>query len=471
VKASARGFIVRASQSGATNALLLLVSLASTLIFPKILGVGDYSFWQLYVFYVGYVGVLQFGWNDGIYLRYGGQLYGNLERRRFAVQFWLLVASQVVISVMVVLAAWILVPDTDRAFILSMTGLAILVLGTRAFFFFIWQATNLIGHYARALALEQVVFIIAVTTWFLTGGTGYQGLILCDLLAKTVSLLISVYWCRDLVIERFRPKRQDLAEAWLNVSVGVKLMLANVASMLVVGVVRFAIERHWDVVTFGKVSLSLSVSSLVMVFVNAVGVVLFPTLRRIDTARKPELFLTLRTLYLPVAAFLLMLYFPLRIGLGLWLPDYEESLHYMGLLFPVFLFEGRMALLINSFLKDLREERSMLVVNLGGVALSVVLSMVCTLWLGSLELTVTSIIVLIVVRATVAELVLCRRLGVWAPSSMLSELGLTTVFVCSAWFLDVGRALATYAAAYLLFIGLSWTRLRAKARLAAALVR
>ncbi len=471
MKASARGFIVRASQSGATNALLLLVSLASTLIFPKLLGVGDYSFWQLYVFYVGYVGVMQFGWNDGIYLRYGGHLYGQLERSRFAVQFWLLVATQVVIGVVVVLAAWVLVPDADRAFILAMTGVATLVLGTRAFFFFVWQATNLIGHYARALALEQVVFITAVTIWFLTGGTGYHGLILCDLLAKSVSLVVSVYWCRDLVIERVHAKKADLSEAWLNVSVGIKLMLANLASMLVVGVVRFAIERHWDVVTFGKVSLSLSVSSLVMVFVNAVGVVVFPTLRRIDPARKPELFLTLRTLYLPIAAMLLMLYFPLRIGLGLWLPDYAESLRYLGLLFPVFVFEGRMALLINSFLKDLREERSMLLVNLGGVGLSMVLSVICAFWLGSLELTVGSIIVLIVVRATVAELVLSRRLGVWALASLLPELGLTAVFVCSAWFLPVGPALATYAACYVGFLALSWPRLRSAGRVAAGLVR
>jgi hypothetical protein len=376
-----------------------------------------------------------------------------------------------VIAGLVVAAAWALVPDTDRAFILVMTGFATLILGTRAFFFFIWQATNLIGHYARALALELAVFSVAVTVWFLTGGTGYQGLVVCDLLAKSVSLLVSLYWCRDLVMERLHPTRADFSEAWLNVSVGIKLMLANVASMLVVGIVRFAIERHWDVVTFGKVSLSLSVSSLVMVFLNAVGVVVFPTLRRIDPARKPELFLTLRTLYVPATALLLLLYFPLRIGLAAWLPAYADSLHYLGLLFPVFVFEGRMALLINSFLKDLREERSMLLVNLGGVLLSVVLSLVCAFWLGSLELTVTSILVLIVARATVAELVLSRRLGVWALASLLPEIGLTAVFVCSVWFLDAAPALATYGGAYLLFLVLSWARLRRAGRLAAALVR
>ena len=130
-----------------------------------------------------------------------------------------------------------------------------------------------------------------------------------------------------------------------------------------------------------------------------------------------------------------------------------------------------MALLINSFLKDLREERSMLLVNLGGVLLSIVLSLVCAFWLGSLELTVLSILVLIVVRATVAELVLSRRLGVWAMASLLPELGLTVVFVCAAWFLPVGPALALYGACYLVFLVVSLPRLRTAGRVFARLIR
>lgn len=471
MKPAARGFLVRASQAGATNTLAFLVSLASTLVFPKVLGVGDYSFWQLYVFYTGYVGVLQFGWNDGIYLRYGGQRYGQLGRSRFSSQFWLLVGSQLVASGLVVLAALTLVPDVDRSFILTMTGVAVLILGCRWFFVFVWQATNMIGHYARALALESSVFIVAVSVWFLCGGTGYRGLILCDLLAKGASLGVAMYWCRDLVFIRPHAGRTDFSEAWLNVSVGIKLMLANFASILMVGIVRFAIERHWDVVTFGKVSLSLSVSSLVMVFVNAVGVVVFPTLRRIDAARKPELFLTLRTLYLPVATVLLLLYFPLRIGLALWLPAYADSMIYLGLLFPVFIYEGRMALLVNSFLKDLREERSMLLINLGGVLLAALLALVTTTWLDNLDLAVTSIMVLIVLRASVAEIVLWRRLGVRAVAVSLSEVGLTIVFGAATWFCDLGQAFVIYGLCYMAVMAFSSGRLRRAWQVAAATLR
>ena len=235
-EACSRGFLVRASQSGATNVLALLVSLATALLFPKILGVADYSFWQLHVFYMSYVGVLQFGWNDGIYLRYGGQLYQDLDRSRFSSQFWLLVGSQVIASALVVLATLTLVADADRAFILTMTGLAVVIIGARWFFLFVWQATNLFGHYAKALTLESFLFIVGVSIWFLGGGTGYRALIVCDLIAKTVSLVVAVYWCRDLVLTRPHFGTADIAEAWRNVSVGIKLMLATLASLLIVGI-------------------------------------------------------------------------------------------------------------------------------------------------------------------------------------------------------------------------------------------
>ena len=71
-------------------------------------------------------------------------------------------------------------------------------------------------------------------------------------------------------------------------------MLANVASMLIIGVVRFGIEHAWDVETFGKVSLTLSVSNLMMIFINAVGIIIFPILRRTNESKLSEIYTIMR---------------------------------------------------------------------------------------------------------------------------------------------------------------------------------
>lgn len=51
-----------------SNLVSLLVSTLVVFLIPKLIGVEDYGYWQLFLFYASYVGFLHFGWNDGISL-------------------------------------------------------------------------------------------------------------------------------------------------------------------------------------------------------------------------------------------------------------------------------------------------------------------------------------------------------------------------------------------------------------------
>lgn len=76
-------FVKNFSYTFSSNILTMIVSALVILIVPKLIGVQEYGYWQLYMFYSFYVGFLHFGWNDGIYLRYGGQDYKDLNKRYF----------------------------------------------------------------------------------------------------------------------------------------------------------------------------------------------------------------------------------------------------------------------------------------------------------------------------------------------------------------------------------------------------
>ena len=101
-----------------------------------------------------------------------------------------------------------------------------------------------------------------------------------------------------------------LIEAKENIRVGIKLLIANGASLLIVGIVRYSIQSQWDVETFGKVSLSLSVSNMFMGFIQAVGVSLFPMLRRINQDRLSQLYLTIRHMLMFPMLGCLIFYYP-----------------------------------------------------------------------------------------------------------------------------------------------------------------
>ena len=67
-----------------SNLLTVIVSSLVVLILPKIMGVEEYGYWQLYIFYLSYAGFVHLGWVDGIYLRYGGLEYDELDKEKFS---------------------------------------------------------------------------------------------------------------------------------------------------------------------------------------------------------------------------------------------------------------------------------------------------------------------------------------------------------------------------------------------------
>ncbi|ETA81770.1 flippase, partial [Youngiibacter fragilis 232.1] len=247
-------FIKNMSYTISSNLISLIISTLVVLIIPKLIGIVEYGYWQLYIFYTSYVGFLHFGWNDGIYLRFGGEEYKNLDKKLFYSQFIELLVSQIVIALLIWLGSFIFVRDFNRGFILQMVAIAMILVNTRLMFFYILQATNRIKEFARLTMLDRIVYIILIVTFLLVGVRDFKLMIIADLVGKFMSLLFATFSCKDIVFRKINTFYLTISESIINISVGIKLMFANIASMLIIGVVRFGIEQTWDVATFGKVS-------------------------------------------------------------------------------------------------------------------------------------------------------------------------------------------------------------------------
>jgi len=261
-----------------------------------------------------------------------------------------------------------------------------------------------------------------------------------------------MYCCKDIVFRRISTFYFSFREAFENINVGIKLMFANIASMLIIGVVRFGIERSWDVSTFGKVSLTLSISNLMLLFINAVGIVMFPILRRVDEKKLPSIYETMRTFLMVPLLGMLIVYYPLKVMLSAWLPQYADSLIYMALVFPICVYEGQMALLINTYLKTLRKEKLMLQINLISLVLSVMISFVTILILKNLDLAIVSIVILLAFRCVLAEIFLSKILRITIYKDIALELIMTVIFITTGWFVKSWIAVMVYAVAYAMYL-------------------
>lgn len=270
------------SYTTAANAAALAVTAIVTLGVPKLLGVSEYGYFQLYLFYTSYVGFLHLGWIDGIYLRYGGVRYEDLDRQVLSGQFRLFSAIEVALGLLVCVAVVSLAPPSDRSTVLLMTGLCVVLHLPRTFFTYVLQSTGRVRDYSRNLLLDRGIFLLLVGVLLVLGARSFALLALADLVAKAIALGHAAWYCSDIVVSPATKMRLIVAEAAKNIGAGASLMFANIAGLLVIGLVRFGISSQWDVATFGKVSLTLSVSSLLMVFVGAVSMVLFPIVCRLS---------------------------------------------------------------------------------------------------------------------------------------------------------------------------------------------
>jgi O-antigen/teichoic acid export membrane protein len=445
-------FIKNFSYTLTSNFVTLLVSTLVILVVPKLIGVEEYGYWQVYLFYSSYIGFLHLGWNDGIYLRYGGKEYYKLDKKVFFSQFYMLVSIQIIIALLLIFFTWFLTKDVNRLFIFQIIALGILIVNVRSMLIYILQATNRIKEYAQITMMDRLLYLCLIFFIIVVGIMNLKLLILTDLIGKTVSLTYAMYLCRDIILQKVSVFYFSFREAIENISVGIKLMFANIASMLIIGVVRFGIERSWDVSTFGKVSLTLSIANLLLLFINALGIIMFPILRRTDEKNLPSIYVTMRDFLMVVLFGTLVVYYPLKVFMFVWLPTYSDGLIYMALLFPICIYEGKMALLINTYLKTLRKEKLILKINLVLLVFSLMITFITTIILKNLDLAVLSVVILLALRCILAEVLLSKMLGISMYKDIALEIVMTLIFILTGWFINSWLASLVYVVAYLIYL-------------------
>lgn len=124
---------------------------------------------------------------------------------------------------------------------------------------FIIQATNRIREASSINIISRTLYV-AFFLVLIFSNAGYKLMIITDLVGKVVAFVYAVLITKDIVFIRLKTQLFDWVEWWANVLVGSRLMLANIAGMLVIGIFRLGAEVALTIEDFGKLSLALSLS-------------------------------------------------------------------------------------------------------------------------------------------------------------------------------------------------------------------
>ena len=435
------------------NLSRIATTLCLTLLLPKLLSVEDYSYWQLYGFYGIYLSHSSIGWCEGTYLKYGGRDYKSLDGGVMAAQFWGLAIYEALFMFAVYGMAALVITDEAKFEALLLSAVFTWFYILRYQIQIIFQASGRIREYAGLYTGERLLNFILVLLCLAGGWRSFRVICAMEIASNAAILFYGLWRCRDLLFCKFPSPADAFAETRELIGSGYKLTLAALASQLIIGIVRFAIEQCWGTVAFGKLSLSLSMANMVITCIAAVSIVLFPLLRKIGRETMEKAYDPIRDGMTAALFGCLVFYQPVRILLEWWLPQYTDSLRYLALIFPLFIYETRNTTIICTYLKTLRREGDIMRVNVIMVAVSTALTVLTVGILKNLALAAFSIVVLYAVRAIYTEALLLQRLqhaGVqWAH---LKEGLLTVLFIAFTWNMPAGNAFFAYLAVYLAYL-------------------
>lgn len=429
---------------GTSTALSILTSL----VLPKMLGVESFAYWQLFIFYSGYVGFFHFGLSDGLYLKYGGIPIEKMDKDLIGSQFRLMVAWQTAISIIVLVALPFLITDQERYFVWIMTAIYLVVANATWCLGYIFQAANETRIHSTGTIISKLLFAITLIGCVFAKLYDYRVYVCLYVAAQGIALIYSLYRGWRFVTSKWRPLRGVIKEVVSNMRIGINLTFSNIASSLILGFGRGFVDRHWDISAFGLFSMAISLVNFLLQFITQISMVMFPALRQVSDTKKEEIYLLLRESVGIVLCGVMIFYVPMRSLLELWLPQYAESLRYLSVILPICVYDGKMQMLYNTYMKVLRKERTLLYINIFSCGLSLFLCIAFTAIYDVVIMAVFAMIVAIAVRSIVASIYLSKVMDVSVEKNLIYEVILTVIFIVINLNCGVIEAFVGYLVAY-----------------------
>lgn len=437
-----------------SNMASFFINALVVLIIPKLIGVSEYGYYQFYILLSTYALYFHFGWCDGIYLRYVGKSYDELDKEMLSSQFKGICIMTLITAGLSMLIILTLISDRNKQWMYITAVFAMIFVTPKTYTSVVMQMINNMKEYSLIILAEKLIYVAILSIMLFIGIRDFKLLILCDVAGKFSAMTIGIYFCRQIIAEKINlsKTKKYISEAVENFRVGIFLLVSNLASILITGVVQFSVEYKWNIETFSKVSLTFNMSKMLLVVINAMSIVLIPMLKHMDENQMRHIYRSVRSILMLVLGAMLIIYYPMKVILIRWLPQYKISLYYMALMFPMCLFESKTALLLNTYFKSLREEKKLCMVNIITVLASIFLSWITVFLLGSLNLSVLSIPFLLAFRCILLENYIGKLLDLKLMKGALLEVLLSTVFIISSWFVDSWLASVVYLTAYLFYV-------------------
>lgn len=340
--------------------VVLLASVAKNLIIPYVfIDVEMYALWQIYSFYLSYLLILTLGFEDGVYIKYTGKTEKYLNKSRVKDSIKIQILFTTIITILLVLILCIL-PHFSKKNIYILVVINLLPLSIINIFLRVFQAQFEMKKYSTFATIHKVLFVIfLIFLCFLPYINEYYVIVLDVILEFILAIYLLIkyrmYW-----IGKIKNIKIAFLEWSDSIKTGLFILIMNYLVILLMGIGRVFIEAFGTLTEYAMYSLAISIASIITVFINAIGSILFPALRNIETEKYKDMVKVLNIFLTVITPIVLISYFILARFINAFLPNYVMALDYLSFVMCMVMVKCYSSLIYIPIMKSLRMEKKLL---------------------------------------------------------------------------------------------------------------
>ncbi|MDM0979132.1 capsular biosynthesis protein [Clostridium perfringens] len=308
------------------NFLTMISGVVIGFIIPAVLSVDSYAYLKTYTFYLSYIGLLHFGFIDGMYIKYGGKDLEVIDKQEFKLEHRVFIIIQIIITIL-----FITISFYKNDIIIFLFSLSIIPINTLSFYQLFYQSIGEFKKYANISYVYTLIYLITnVLLAIVFRSKNYIGYCITSILANGIVFLYLEY---KFVIEFTKIKVKYDRKVWNNIKVGFFILLGNLSVVMFYAIDRWFIKLFYTVNDFAYYSFAISMLNIINVLVGAISVTFYNYLAKDENEEKVK---KLKRYFIILGAFASLGYFALAGIVNIILKKYILSLNIIAISFAAY---------------------------------------------------------------------------------------------------------------------------------------
>lgn len=369
--------------------ILLLFGFIQSLLLPKYLSTEDYGHLQIFLLYCTYVGILHFGFADGILLRWAGKDLIDVGKEfKFALTFLFLEQ----IAVLLILAVCGLILFDIFPDIVFYVLIYAIVINLTTFFVVTAQAIKDFKLLSMVNAVQGLLYLVLILLFFNLNLLDYSTTIFITIFSSLAALFALAFSFRNR-LRATQDRREDslsISSLWEygieNVRIGFFVLLGNIIVVVFFSMDRFLVSSFFSIENFAEYSFAVTLSSIFYIFVGSVSQVLFPHLSGSHSQLQKNLYKTTKKiLIISWAAALIILYIIVDAFVSSYLPQYSASIPLLQIRLSAICLGSIIQILHITFFKLYNKQRQYFLYGLIALAFLIAFNTLAMKFVGTLS--------------------------------------------------------------------------------------